>query len=168
MPTMTIKKALRNRLAGAKKVALLGIGSDLRGDDVAGMLAAEKLFKLLAKKTTPKLKVFFGSTAPENLTGEIKKFKPDHLIMVDTVEIGEKPGTMLVLAGQEMGEGVSFSTHKMPAKILSEYFSRSIKCNVTIVGIQPASLDFGKKPSKTVSDATGEIARAIKDIIFGR
>ena len=76
MPTMTIKKALKSRLASAKKVAVLGIGSDLRGDDVAGMLTAEKLFKLVAKKSTSRLKIFFGSTAPENLTGDIKRFNP--------------------------------------------------------------------------------------------
>ena len=49
---MTIKKALRNRLAGAKKIAVLGIGSELRSDDVAGMLAAEKLYKDTAPELT--------------------------------------------------------------------------------------------------------------------
>ncbi len=165
---MTIKKALRNRLAGAKKIAVLGIGSELRSDDVAGMLAAEKLYKDTAKRSRPKIKVFFGSTAPENLTGEIKKYKPDHLIMIDTVEIKEKPGTMLVLSPKEMGGGVTFSTHKMPARILAEYFAHFFKCDVTIVGIQPASLEFGKPVSKEVKDAAGEVAGAIKEIVYGR
>ena len=35
----TIKAALQSRIGRSKKVAVLGIGSDLRGDDFAGMAA---------------------------------------------------------------------------------------------------------------------------------
>jgi len=168
MPKVTIKKALESRLAGARRIAVLGIGSDLRGDDAAGMLVAENLYKALGKKPNSRLKVFFGSTAPENLTGEIRQFRPDHIVMVDTIEIKEKPGTIVVLNPHEIGQGVSFSTHKMPAKILADYFSKSFKCDITIVGIQPSSLDFGKPPSKEIKDSAGRIARAMKDIARGK
>ena len=168
MPKVTIKKALENRLKGASKIAVLGIGSELRGDDVAGMLVAQALDKNPGKKNALILKVFFGSTAPENLTGEIKKFKPDHVVMIDTIEIKERPGTIIVLNPHEIGEGVSFSTHKMPAKILADYFVKSFKCDVTIVGIQPASLEFGKTASKEIKDSARQIARAIKDIVHGK
>jgi len=161
----TIKKALQNRLTGTGKIAVLGIGSDLRGDDAAGMLATEKLAKLISKKRNSRIKVFLGSTAPENLTGEIKKFKPEHVIMIDAIEIKEKPGTILVLDPHEVGAGVSFSTHKLPAKILADYFSHFTKCAVTIIGIQPGSLDFGRKVSKDVASAANSIAGAIRDIV---
>lgn len=164
----TIKKVLQNKLANAKRIAVLGIGSDLRGDDAAGMLAAEDIAKYITKKPKSRIKVFFGSTAPENLTGEVRKFKPTHLLIIDTVEIKEKPGTILVLTPEEVGDGVSFSTHKMPAKILAEYFLRLLGCNIIFVGIQPSSIEFGRPPSKQVKSAAREIASAIRDIIYAK
>lgn len=164
----SIKKVLRDRLANAKKIAVLGIGSDLRGDDGAGMLACEELDKKLSRAAKKKIGIFFGSTAPENLTGEIKRYKPDHLLMIDTIEISQKPGTMLVVASDEIGENVSFSTHKIPSKILADYFKKSLGCKITMVGVQPANIDFGKKMSKTVKSACKEIAIAIKDASYGK
>ena len=67
-----LKTSLKNRLEGAAKIAVLGIGSLLRADDAAGMLVAEEVEKRCGKtKGKPEVKVFFGETAPENLTGEI-------------------------------------------------------------------------------------------------
>ena len=160
---MTIlKKALKSRLEGAKRIALLGIGSEFRGDDASGVLVAgalEKSFKLVKKN--PVFRVFIGATAPENLTGEIKRFKPTHLIIVDTVEMKEKPGTILLLDPQEVGGGVSFSTHKMPAKILIEYFLSSFTAQILILGIQPKSIEFGTPPVAAVKGAIKDVVKAI-------
>jgi len=158
----SLKKALRQRLEGAKRVAVLGVGSDLRGDDAAGILAGKELEKARAGgKGRPRLKVFFGATAPENLTGEIKKFKPTHLVIVDTAEMRQKPGTMFILRGDELGGGVTFSTHIMPPRILVRYFRESLGCEVVIIGIQPKTLNFGKPVSKDVRGAAKEAAQAI-------
>lgn len=163
-----LKKELTSRLKGAKRVAILGIGSELRGDDVAGVLVAELVDKKIKSPRSTvhgprsaRLRVFFGSTAPENITGEIRDFKPTHLILVDTAEIGEKPGTVLLLKGSEIGSGVSFSTHKIPIKILTDYFAESLKCEITVIGIQPRSINFGKPASKEVKDSSKEVAIAI-------
>ena len=158
-----LKTSLSQRLKGAKRVAVLGIGSDLRQDDVAGMLVAQDLDKFSKKRrSSPKLKSFLGATAPENLTGVIRDFDPDHIILVDSIDIREKPGTILVLMPDELGGGVSFSTHKLPAEVLVDYFVKSLGSKVMIIGIQPKSLDFGKAPCKTVVSAAKEVAQAIK------
>ena len=156
-----LRKFLKTRLEGARSIAVIGIGSDLRGDDVAGILAAKSLETLAKKKKKRKIKVFFGATAPENITGEIKNFGPSHIIIIDTAEIEEKPGTILVLTLDETGGGISFSTHTMPAKILAEYFLKSFTCDCIIIGIQPKSLKFGSKASKAVASAAKEVAAAI-------
>lgn len=158
----TIKKILKNRLAGARKVAVLGVGSELRGDDVAGLLASQELEKKSsARKKRRDLKIFFGATAPENLTGQILKFAPSHIIIIDTVEIGEKPGTILVLRPDELGGGATFSTHMMPSRVMVNYFLKSLNCNITIIGIQPASIRFGENTSKDVRQSAKDVALAI-------
>jgi hydrogenase 3 maturation protease len=162
----TLKTTLLHRLAGAKRVAVLGIGSDLRADDAAGNIAAVRLMKALArrKKKAP-AKVFLGETAPENLTGEIKRYKPSHLVIVDTADLRKKPGSIFIFKPEALGEGVSFSTHKMPARILVDYLVTSLGCDVTIIGIQPGSVAFGKAPSKTVTDAAKRTALALAGAI---
>ncbi|MDD5439296.1 MAG: hydrogenase maturation protease [Candidatus Omnitrophica bacterium] len=161
MPNLT--KALKQRLEGARTIGILGVGSDLRGDDAAGMLVAEGIKARLKKKAagTRKVKVFLGATAPENLTGEIMRYKPAHLIIIDTIDIKQKPGTILVLKPEDFGGGVSFSTHTMPSKILIQYLLNSMDCVVTMIGVQPKTIAFGKPVTKSVLSATEEIITAI-------
>ena len=161
---------LKNRLKGAKRLAVLGVGSEFRGDDVAGMLVAETLSKYERRTTNDErrkfsLKVFFGATAPENLTGEIIKFKPTHLIIVDTAAIKEKPGTILLLNSEDLGEGVSFSTHKLPPKVMMDYLVKILKCSIFIVGIQPKCIKFGASVSKEVKSSVKEVSGAIIDAV---
>lgn len=162
----SLKKELAARLKGAKRVAVLGVGSELRGDDIAGLLVINALKKSKKIKKSVKLKTFEGSTAPENLTGEIRAFKPTHLIIVDTADIGERPGTVLLLRADEVGRGISFSTHKIPPKILIDYFAHSLKCEVVIIGIQPKSISFGKPPSKAVIASSRSVAASILEALI--
>ena len=157
----SLKKELAARLKGARRVAVLGVGSDLRGDDVAGILVLGSLKRSKSIKPSVKLKTFDGSTAPENLTGEIISFKPTHLIIVDSADIAEKPGSVLLLRADEVGQGVSFSTHKIPPKVLIDYLAHSLKCEIIIIGIQPKNIGFGKPASKAVIDSSKSVARSI-------
>ena len=149
---------LRTRLKGTGKVALLAIGSELRGDDAAGLLVAESIAR---SKPTKRLKIFIGATAPENLTGQIRAFSPKHIIIVDTAEMKEPPGTVLLLKPGELAKDITFSTHNMPAEVLIEYFIKSLRSAVTFIGIQPATLEFGARPSKHVKLSAKEVAGAI-------
>ncbi|MFA6321223.1 MAG: hydrogenase 3 maturation endopeptidase HyCI [Candidatus Omnitrophota bacterium] len=155
-----LEKFLKSRLTNANKVALLAIGSEFRGDDTAGILVADNVKKLL-KTSKRNFKIFIGATAPENLTGDIKKFNPSHILLVDSVDFHDKPGSIVVLIPKDIGDGVSFSTHKMPAKVLMQYFAKSIDCDPILIGIQPLSVDFGVKPSKSVISSAKEVASAI-------
>lgn len=162
-----LKTFLNEWLKDAGKLAVLGIGSDLRSDDIAGISASESLLKLRSRKKKGRLRVFFGSSAPENLTGEIKKFAPTHLIMIDSVELRESPGTIILLRPQDIGKDVSFSTHKMPARALIDYFAHYIKSDIILIGIQPKNIEFGKKPSSLVINSAKEVAKIIDKAFKG-
>lgn len=143
---------------GAKRVAVLAIGSEFRADDASGILVGESILK---RNKSRKLKVFLGATAPENLTGEIRSFKPSHIVIVDTADMKQPPGTILLLKPEELSGDITFSTHKMPAEVLIEYFIKSMACTVTFIGIQPRTIKFGIKPSAIVKSAAKEVASAI-------
>jgi len=157
---LNLKKSLSNSLKGAERIAVLGIGSELRADDIAGILVAQKLEELQGQN----FKVFLGYTAPENLSGEIRKFKPTHLIMIDTADIGKEPGEVKLFTPENVG-GISFSTHKLPVKIMAQFLQKDINCNVMIIGIQPKSLDFGKPVSSHVQRSVNEISDILRNEI---
>jgi hydrogenase maturation protease HycI len=162
----SLKDEIQSRLKSAKRVAVLGIGSELRGDDIAGILVLRALEKSKKKlRRGVKLKAFEGSTAPENITGEVITFKPTHLIIVDSADIGEKPGSVLLLRADEVGRGISFSTHKIPPKILIDYFARSLKCEIIIIGIQPKTINFGKPASKAVIASAKSVSSSILEAL---
>jgi hydrogenase 3 maturation protease len=155
-----LKITLTEKLKGAKKIAVLGIGSTLRNDDIAGILVAEEL-----KKTKNlKMKIFLGSTAPENLTGEIIKYEPTHIIIIDSVDAEEEPGSVFMIdAGKT--DGVSFSSHMLPIKIMVDYLLNSLKCEITVIGIQPKNLEFGENVSMEVKKSAKLVSIAISRIL---
>ena len=160
-----LKTTIKNWLLDAKKIAVLGVGSGLRGDDAAGILVARELSKHCKTAACRiKFKVFAGDTAPENLTGEIKKFKPTHLILVDSADTGKKAGEIVIIEPKKL-HGISFCTHQLPLKIMVDYLIESVGCSILIIGIQPKKLDFGSLPSKEIQKSVKIISDTIKGII---
>jgi hydrogenase 3 maturation protease len=156
----SLKSSLKKFLKGADRISVLGIGSELRADDAAGILVA----KGLEGSQNDKFKVFIGHTAPENLSGEIRKYMPSRLIMIDTADIGKKPGETIMFTPEDAG-GISFSTHKLPIKILAQYLQKDIDCKITIIGIQPKLLDFGKPVSNEVRKSIGILSGMLKEVL---
>lgn len=159
-----LKKELKNRLSGAAKIAVLGIGSQLKCDDAGGILAAEYLRKSLSENLRKfDVGIFIGGTAPENITSEIKRFGPSHIIIIDAADMELNPGEIKLIEPENIG-GISFSTHNLPATMLIEYLKQFLKCEVIIIGIQPKSLEFGKEPSVEMKNAAETVAALIADI----
>ena len=157
---LRLKKILKKRLETAKKTAVLCVGSDLRADDSAGMILAGKL----SKNNSAGFRVFLGGTAPENLTGQILSYKPSHIIIVDSAEDGRKPGAVFLVNPEDIS-GISFSTHMMPLKMLVDYLTESLKCEILVIGIQPRNIKFGGKVSSEVKKSAEELASVIKNIL---
>jgi hydrogenase 3 maturation protease len=161
-------KILKQKLNNAQRVAVLGIGSELRGDDIAGLLVAQQIEKTIAKQiVSPEVRVFIGETAPENLTGEIKKFQPTHLIIIDAAELNKKPGHIEIMQPETIG-GTSFCTHSLPLKIIIGYLLESFKFQAIIIGIQPNTLTFGAQPTKEVIAAAKYLASTITTLLTSK
>jgi len=161
----SIKIILKSRLKNAQRVAVLGIGSVLRADDAAGMIIAKGLkahIKGNSKKN--RLKIFLGETAPENLTGQIKKFKPTHLIVIDAVDFHLKTGSLRVVDICTEA-GVSFSTHRVPIEVLRDYLFKSINCETILIGIQPGSTEFCGCLSRGIKESTQAACKEIGEVL---
>jgi hydrogenase 3 maturation protease len=160
-----IKTVLRNKLKHAQKVAVLGIGSHLRADDAVGMLIALELKKYIkVNKKRNCLKVFLGETAPENLTGQIKKFKPTHLIIIDAVDFHLPTGALRVV-NICTEAGASFSTHRVPVGIFRDYLYKSIGCETILIGMQPGSTEFCGRLSAGIPESLQAAYKEIREVL---
>jgi len=147
---------LKNRLKDVKRLAVIGAGSLLMADDAAGVIAVERLKEVFGEEEYPDLKLYIGETSPENFSGEIKRFRPSHLIILDAADLGEEPGSVLAIDPDAIS-GVSFSTHLLPLKIMTEYLEKEIGCVGIFLGIQHKDATFG-------GDVTAEIRQAVEEI----
>jgi hydrogenase 3 maturation protease len=161
---VNFKAQLRGRLAGAEKTVIVGIGSELKGDDYAGVAVAKQLEKYLQlSEKRPDVKVLIGGNAPENLTGEIKRFKPSHILIIDCADLGKKAGAIGFIDPEKIG-GASMDTHRLPIKMFARYLFSCIECRIIIIGIQPETLGFNLPVSVEVGKSISFISSAIKNI----
>ena len=71
--------------------------------------------------------------APENKTGELRKFAPDLVLLIDAAEMGKEPGTVAWISEEDI-DGMSASTHSLPLSMLAHYLTLELNCKVTIAG----------------------------------
>jgi len=157
-----LEEYLEKRIENTAKVAILGAGSVLKADDAAGMLLIGKLDQLLGK-AYPQVLLLGGSTAPENFTGTIKAFAPDHLFIVDAALLQEEPGAIGVIEPERI-RAISFSTHMLPFPIMVDYLQKQMDCPVSIIGIQPKSTRMEDTMCPEVLAAVDELANVFGEL----
>lgn len=143
------------------RIAIVGIGNELRGDDSAGLAVARALRPLVAGQDN--ILVIDAGAAPENFTGLLRRFKPDLILLVDAAQLNEVPGTIHWLDWQET-VGMSASTHTLPLHVLSSYLTAELGCQVAIIGIQAQDSTIGKPLSTPVAQAVERIVQALSSL----
>ncbi|HJJ30769.1 MAG TPA: hydrogenase maturation peptidase HycI [Methanocorpusculum sp.] len=133
---------------------LLGIGNTLHADDGAGPYLAD----LISEEHNPAAAAFNCGTAPENFTGVVRKLHPHHLIIADAALMNEKPGTLRRIPADKIRE-TAVGTHMLALSHLVRYLENAAD-NITLIGIQPESLEDRDNLSPDVAGAV----RNLKDI----
>ena len=103
--------------------------------------------------------------APENVTGELRSFAPELILLIDAADMRDAPGTICWVPIQSI-EGMSASTHSLPLSMLARYLTLELNCMVALIGIQPKSNDFGETVSVEVTQAVHEIVDEICETCF--
>jgi hydrogenase 3 maturation protease len=140
------------------RVAIVGVGNTMRGDDGAGILVVRALAERLVG--APDVLLIDGSTAPENFTGPLRRFRPDLVIEVDAAHLEQPPGTVAWVDWRD-ADGMSASTHTLPPSVLARFLTADLGCRVLLLGIQPATLDMDCGPSPDVAAAVDLLADAL-------
>jgi hydrogenase 3 maturation protease len=151
---------LLSRRTANQRVAIVGIGNTIRSDDAAGILVARALIDFCFLRDLKDVLIVNAGHAPENRTADLRLFKPDTVLLIDAAEMGEAPGTIRWIEMDEI-EGVSASTHSLPLSMLASYLNWELKCEVLLLGIQPAKNDVGEMISAEVGEAVDEVIKGL-------
>ena len=145
----------------ASRIIIIGIGSELRSDDYAGVIVARILQKSIK---SPRVKIIEAESVPESYTKDIVEFNPTHVLFIDTAIMGLTPGSAKTFAPSEI-LGITMSSHKPEFSMMIDYLEKKIKADYLFLGLQPKHLAVDGDISTEVSVATKKIAHQLSSII---
>lgn len=140
------------------RLAVVGVGQPLRGDDGAGPAVARRLAALAGGW----LLVVNAGHAPENCLGPIVRFRPDAILFIDAARGGGAPGDLTWLRPDE-ADGRGGSTHTLSLAMLAGYLAAESGAAVHILGIEPANVAFNEGLSPGVERAVADAAATLGD-----
>lgn len=144
-----------------KRVAILGIGSPIRGDDAVGLKVLDFLKEMDLGDDVLLLKT---ETVPESFTGEVRDFSPTHIVLIDAAHFDGEPGEVRIIPPDKI-KGQTVSTHNMPLNIFVEFLQKSIAENVILLGLQGVNIGFQEPLTPSVQKGARLLAKKIYGIL---
>ena len=158
-------------LRGTRKLAVIGIGADLREDDAVGNVLARELINEVEANHHPGpgtdhehsadeyvkiggLLVLNATVAPEQYITLVKGFAPDTVLIIDAAVMGKhaRSGDIAFIDAAEL-DASTFSTHTISLRYFIEIlYTLGLKARFLIVGIQPEKLGYGEELSQAVDE----------------
>ena len=140
------------------RIAIVGIGNRMRGDDGVGPALIDSLKNVLPEE---RFSLFDCGETPENWIIPIVNAKPKIVFIVDSVDFGATPGSIKIFEPTELGPS-GISTHSMSLDIFVNYLKEELGVTIFLIGIQPKSLRLGDRISNPVSKAIDKLTGYFK------
>ena len=146
-------------MAAPATCVVLGLGNTLHSDDGIGPQAIERL------KTDPRVPADVALIEGGTLGLELLTYIWDcsYLLVLDAVDVGQAPGTVVRMSGQELqtlpGKG---SVHQLGVAdlLVALRVLASRTPEVVLLGVQPASTEWGTELSPAVAAVLPALADA--------
>jgi len=157
---LSLQEQLKKWLIDAGRVAIIGIGNPLRGDDGLGPLVIQKL----KKENLPKnVKLFNCGATPETFTSHVKRFQPTHIIMVDSAHLNIEVGEAKLVSAENIG-GLTVSTHNLPLNLFAEYLQEETKAEIILLAVQPKKIDYNTEITSELRKAAERLSEDIREV----
>jgi len=145
------------------RVVILGIGNKTRGDDAAGIKAIQKLKR---KVDGENLSLINCHNAPEKFTAKVKRFEPDKVLLIDSIDSGSKPGTVTLAKSSDVSS-YSVSTHRLPLSKLMDYLEKETGGKVRLLGIQAENIKRDTEISQNVEKSIDQVVKKLSEKLNG-
>jgi hydrogenase 3 maturation protease len=150
---------LSDFIAGAKKIAFLGIGNDLRTDDGLGLFIINGI-----KTKHPDVFLENVGSVPEAFARPLAEFGAERVIMVDAADM-RKPVGHVELVTKDRVAGIALSTHSMPLSFLMQYLEDQTGGKTIILGVQPKNIMFGEGLTPEIEEVSRKLIILIDSIL---
>jgi hydrogenase maturation protease len=145
--------------ARANKTVVLGLGNVLHADDGAGAQAIKRLYE--DGRVPEEVSLVEGGTLGLELLPYV--WDCSRLIVIDAVDVGEAPGTVVRMSGEELNSlpGNS-SVHQLGVSdlLVALRVLAQRQPEVTLLGVQPANTDWSTDLSPAVAAAMNVLVEA--------
>jgi len=142
-------------------MVIVCVGSDLRGDDGAGVAVAKQL------AGTVRWQVFNTQCVPESYLMKIVDCRPASVLLIDALDFGAAAGAVeLVEVGDLTGQGPS--THGPAPLAFLDILAMMHPCRRAVLGIQPAQIELDQPLSQAVAAAVEMVVQALRTLSAGR
>ena len=158
-------KQLEKWFSNAEKVVIAGIGNEIRKDDFVGVKIVRELAKKLKSKNVFLIEC---ETVPESYVGQIAKFNPSHVLLIDAGMLGLEPGQAKLVDVKQLAMYPAISTHALPLRIFCELVEEMTKAKIALLAIQPKNVDFGEGLSPELEKTAEQITRILLRILGGK
>ena len=159
MPNTRFEDELRDFISGANKIAILGIGNDLRSDDGLGLYIIEKL-----NIDDSRVMIENVGSVPEGFARPLAEFGANRVIMVDAADMRKPPGHIELITKDRIG-GINISTHSMPLSFLMMYLEQETGGETILIGIQPKSIQFGEGLTPEIQEAVDKTLNSLERVL---
>lgn len=148
------------------RTLVLGVGNTLLTDEGAGIHVIDHLRR--EHPVLPGVTYLDGGTLSFALAGAIED--ADNLIVVDAAELTAEPGTVRSFVGAEMDRYLGAARRSVHEVALTDliHIARLTDClpaKRALVGIQPADLAWGHRPSELIAMAIPSACRKVLELM---
>lgn len=142
-----------------KKTLVVCVGNKRRGDDGLGPYVAESL-----KGRLRNIRVMDCGTTVENHIPDIANLRPEVLLMVNALDEGRKPGTIIQREFKNQASNQIALAHTIPLEnivLLIRSLMLEEEIRAYLLGVQAGSFE---KLGDKVREAAGTIARNLREL----
>ncbi len=141
-----------------KKLALVGVGHPLRGDDYVGSYTVKAIMEATEGSLPDGVYLFDAEDNVEAVITRLARPGLKYVIFIDACEMGLKPGEKRLVPVAETSYPF-FTTHGIPLRVLAEQFLSESK--VWVLAIQPNRTEFGCSLSPEIQGAATSVSKFI-------
>jgi len=139
-----------------RRLWILGVGNEERGDDGFGVRLAREL-----RAGLPNVRTVDAGTSPERWVGVAVESGCQELVFADAVDFGGAPGELLLAGTADLrARPLGTSTHRVPLALLAQY-AEGLGARAWLLGVQPGSLEHGTALSPPVAGTLEALVRIL-------
>ncbi len=167
-----IQKILTEIFYSHKKIAIMGLGSEIKGDDAVGIYIVEQL-KRMIQPLPANLRIINASLMPDNFFYDLISFNVDCLIVIDALYITnrqkdyESLNSDIFVFRTFSFLNESFSTHNISLETYKKLLENKLnkKIHTIFIGIRGYEFEFGSTVlSKKVQENADYLITIFKSI----